>query len=441
MTFFLFVFLLMMATMLTPRLSIAVEAILTGDAYTYSKQPARNFGLQPFISVSGDPGGIPGKRGFIRFDLSSLPSEITGSTVAKATLKLYVNKVTTGGKLDVVRVLGPWSQGQITDQGIPVLGEVEVTGLVVDPEDANTFIMVDLTGLVREWLDGTIENHGVSLIPGADGIAVDFDSMENKNTSHEARLEVTLAGPAGLQGAQGPVGPQGPKGDKGDTGATGPQGATGPIGPQGSQGVQGSTGPQGPQGVKGDPGAQGAQGIQGSPGAPGAIGAQGPAGPIGPPGAKGDTGATGTAGPAGHSPVLTWSGDQIAIDSAVTSPHLTGPQGLQGPSGIIDRSALGIWSCPNTHTCLCPSHRPTLLTYSVICPPNAPPVAYTLQKTDLLCPLTSGEVISCGGGMSGGWHTPVVGVEAYCNSQYVYFGVNTIGTVDPSQIVVYCFAD
>ncbi len=318
MTLFLLVFLLMMATMLTPGLSFAVEAILTGDAYTYSRQPARNFGLQPIISVSGDPGGIPIKRGFIRFDLSSLPSEITGSTVAKATLRLYVNKVTTGGKLDVLRVMGPWSQGQITDQGIPILGAVEVTGLPIGPEDAKTFIIVDLTGLVREWLDGTIENHGVSLIPGTDGIGIDFDSMENKNTSHEARLEVTLAGPAGQQGVQGPVGPQGPKGDKGDTGATGPQGATGPIGSQGPQGVMG---PQGPQGIKGDPGAQGAQGIQG------------PIGPIGPQGVKGDTGATGATGSAGHSPTLTWSGDQIAIDSVVTGPHLTGPQGPSGPPG------------------------------------------------------------------------------------------------------------
>ena len=44
----------------------------------------------------------------------------------------------------------------------------------------------------------------------------------------------------------------------------------------------------------------------------------------GPPGPAGPTGATGAAG---HSPVLTWSGDQIAIDGSVTGPHLTGPAG------------------------------------------------------------------------------------------------------------------
>ena len=41
----------------------------------------------------------------------------------------------------------------------------------------------------------------------------------------------------------------------------------------------------------------------------------------------------GPQGPPGHSPVLTWSGDQIAIDGVVSGPHLTGPQGPQGPPG------------------------------------------------------------------------------------------------------------
>ena len=51
-------------------------------------------------------------------------------------------------------------------------------------------------------------------------------------------------------------------------------------------------------------------------------------------GRKGDTGADGLPGADGHSPVLTWSGDQIAVDGVVSGPHLTGPQGVQGVQGI-----------------------------------------------------------------------------------------------------------
>ena len=50
-------------------------------------------------------------------------------------------------------------------------------------------------------------------------------------------------------------------------------------------------------------------------------------------GRKGDTGADGLPGADGHSPVLTWSGDQIAVDGIVSGPHLTGPQGVQGLQG------------------------------------------------------------------------------------------------------------
>ena len=43
---------------------------------------------------------------------------------------------------------------------------------------------------------------------------------------------------------------------------------------------------------------------------------------------------TGKKGDSGHSPVLTWSGDQIAVDGVVSGPHLTGPQGVQGLQGV-----------------------------------------------------------------------------------------------------------
>jgi hypothetical protein len=50
-------------------------------------------------------------------------------------------------------------------------------------------------------------------------------------------------------------------------------------------------------------------------------------------GGGGTQGPQGPAGTDGHSPVLTWSGDQIAIDGVTTGPHLTGPQGLKGDPG------------------------------------------------------------------------------------------------------------
>lgn len=96
------------------------------------------------------------------------------------------------------------------------------------------------------------------------------------------------------------------------------------------------------------------------------------AGPQGLPGEKGDKGDTGAPG---HSPVLTWSGDQIAIDGVVTGPHLTGPkgdtgatgapgpkgdkgdQGPAGPAGTIPQQVLGVIceSATTTYIYPCPS--------------------------------------------------------------------------------------
>jgi hypothetical protein len=47
------------------------------------------------------------------------------------------------------------------------------------------FVVIDLTSLVRDWLDGVAPNEGVALVanPGTGLLAV-FDSKENLGTSH-----------------------------------------------------------------------------------------------------------------------------------------------------------------------------------------------------------------------------------------------------------------
>lgn len=45
------------------------------------------------------------------------------------------------------------------------------------------------------------------------------------------------------------------------------------------------------------------------------------------------SGTPGPPGADGHTPVLTWVGDQIAIDGVASGPRLTGPQGPPGESG------------------------------------------------------------------------------------------------------------
>jgi outer membrane biogenesis lipoprotein LolB len=73
-------------------LSSALSAQQTpkADAYTNSASPATNFGNSGTLNVQS-----PSQTSYIQFDLSSIPPGYTSANIAKASLKLYVNSVTT----------------------------------------------------------------------------------------------------------------------------------------------------------------------------------------------------------------------------------------------------------------------------------------------------------------------------------------------------------
>jgi len=273
----------------------AALATLTDDAHTSAAQRAQNFGSAPSLLLQG-PGAIT-TRVYLRFDLSTLPAGTRGPDVGRALLRLWVNSVTKGGMFDVHTVKGGWTEGAITGANAPPPGRDEIIGVPVTVRDRNTFVLVDLTDLVRDWLDRVLENNGVVLLPNAAGIGVAFDSKENTGTSHEPQLEVSLLGHGG-SGPAGPPGPGGPAGSPGPPGLAGPPGPPGPSGPPGAAG---------PRGAMGAPGPAGPTGAAGPPGPPGSPGAAGPAGPATATGAQGAIAAGG--------PVLGFNGLREFVQS------------------------------------------------------------------------------------------------------------------------------
>jgi hypothetical protein len=276
------------------------QSVLSDDANTSTlpKDLDTNFGTNPNLTASAT------NTIYLKFKLSTaLPPDMQASDVAKATLKLYVGSVSAPGTIDVVELADNWSEKTITARNAPALGDLVISGVIIDANKKGQYLLVDVTSSVRDWLNSST-NNGLALVAGT-GCAVAFDSKENSQTSHEPELLVTLnrdTGPQGPQGPAGPQGPEGPQGPQGPTGATGPQGpegpqgATGAVGPQGPQGAEGPQGPQGAEGQRGLQGAEGPQGLQGLPGAPGPVGPQGDKGDKGD---KGDTGATGARGLSG----------------------------------------------------------------------------------------------------------------------------------------------
>ncbi len=249
-------------SLLVPGRASAQSGTVTDDAFLSSNPTTQQInlnghGISLIVAGSSATAGnfsVGTTSTFIRFRISSsLPTpQPVAADVVKATLKLYLSPLTQpSGQIDIYPISGAWTESTLNPSSPPTLAATAfVTGIPVG--GANSFLVVDATQLVKDWLNGTndpadggIDNQGIALVPHTSTTYVVFDSKENFITSHEPRLEIVLAN----SGPQGPQGPQGPKGDTGPAGPQGPQGAQGNAGAQGPMGNPGATGSQGPPGT------------------------------------------------------------------------------------------------------------------------------------------------------------------------------------------------
>jgi hypothetical protein len=172
------------------------------DAQASSAQPALKFGSLPVMSVR------QGARGslisYARFDVSALASE---PAVQSAVLRLWVRSVAAPGTIEVVPVLGPWQESAITGASAPELGAPAAV-FAVQEGYASQFVDVDVTGLVRDWASGGLENYGLAL-RAEDSANATFHTREGFLTSHVPALEVVRAEGGGAAGTAGPREPEG----------------------------------------------------------------------------------------------------------------------------------------------------------------------------------------------------------------------------------------
>jgi Collagen triple helix repeat (20 copies) len=334
----------------------ATTVALIGDAHVSSTRSTTNFGTLANLYVGN------GNTSLLQFDLTTLPTGLTSSQISHATLTVFVNRVNTGGTVNLSPVTSAWSESAVTAATMPTIGTA-VNGFPA--AIAGQYVTLDVTSLVQGWVVAPATNFGFALTSTAANVLL--DSKENDETGHAASLDITITsmGATGAQGIQGATGASGVAGAAGPTGLTGPAGPAGAAGATGTLGIvsgwssstayqigqvvfcaacstsgssyvaiaantnqdpptqagfwqliatAGAVGPQGIQGSQGNPGIQGPIGLtgaQGNAGATGATGSAGPVGPIGPigltgpDGASGATGATGATGTIGA--VTNWS--------------------------------------------------------------------------------------------------------------------------------------
>jgi hypothetical protein len=225
--------LLLTALLLSCSAARAATLSVAADSYVSSTAPTTKYGAATTLNVGG------GSITLLNFNLAALPSGLTSANIQKATLTVFVNKVTTAGGLDFLPITGSWSESGVTYNNAPARGTAALSDVAVSA--ANQYITVDVTTLVQSWLSGTA-NHGLAIQAASaqPNTSVSLDSKEATATSHAAFLDVTLMATdtVAVQGQQGPAGPPGPQGIQGPAGppgasVTGPAGPPGPAGPQG----------------------------------------------------------------------------------------------------------------------------------------------------------------------------------------------------------------
>jgi hypothetical protein len=290
---------------------------LVGDAF-FNPGAANNFGATVNLNV----GGTTQSQGLVQFDLGKLPAGTISSNVLFATLRLFVNKVSAPGTVNIYAANSAWSESTVNGLVAPGPGTLVAGPITVSV--AGTYIVIPVTSQVQTWVNGA-PNNGFLIQASSSGTSLFFDSKESTATSHPAALEVVLVPQGGTPGAAGPAGPAGATGPTGAVGPTGPQGDPGASGLAGAAGTPGAIGPSGPAGP---PGVAGTKGATGLAGAAGPLGASGPAGPPGAAGATGPTGPVGATGPTGSPGAPGPSGAAGA----------TGPTGPVGPAGLIQNN-------------------------------------------------------------------------------------------------------
>ncbi|MGO9539739.1 MAG: DNRLRE domain-containing protein [Terriglobales bacterium] len=156
-----------------------------GDAYTNTADSTTNYGAKTLLDVDG-----ASQITYIQFNLASIP---TTASISQATLKLYVNAVTTVGSFNVDQVNGAWAEGTIDASNAPALGATIASDVAITAADKNQYILINVTSAVQAWLSGSEANNGIALVANGSFNAT-FDSKENTTTSHPPELDIAFAG-------------------------------------------------------------------------------------------------------------------------------------------------------------------------------------------------------------------------------------------------------
>jgi hypothetical protein len=160
---------------------------VTDDAYIQSDNADRNKGSDKKVKLKDDGSG--GDRiGFVKVDLSTLPNYVVPEDIVKATFRVWIENVSDEGTITLQQPGGPWDEEDITADNAPSIGPPTIFTANVTEDDEQSFVLINVTPIVRAWVGRRIRNDGIALVPGG-GLKAEVAAKE---TEHERSMDIEV---------------------------------------------------------------------------------------------------------------------------------------------------------------------------------------------------------------------------------------------------------
>ena len=158
------------------------------DTFIRSDAPSTNYGSENSFDVR--PDNNADRRGLVKFDLSSIPSN---AIITNATLYLYEKSNKTDQVTFIYRVTSDWTENTVTWQTWNLPGgdfDNTVSHFTYFPDQNNCMLSINLTSLVQLWVNGTYPNYGLLLYSTGPNHIISYVSKEDTTLSERPKLEV-----------------------------------------------------------------------------------------------------------------------------------------------------------------------------------------------------------------------------------------------------------
>lgn len=189
---------------------LPTRLVASADVDVIQGLPTSNYGSDDamwlgYHKANCTNGTISGKvsRNLIRFDLSAVP---VGAVIGRAVLNIRVVGLCwytrASGTVTAYRVAAPWQESTATWNAQPAAAEAAGSVAIPFNFNANAWYTLDVTGLVRGWVNQTAPNYGLMLrAPESAGNDFAFFAVATRSWSGYEPYLTLAYGTTALDGA------------------------------------------------------------------------------------------------------------------------------------------------------------------------------------------------------------------------------------------------